>query len=237
MKQETNTALTQAIQDHYDQNPHKPFVEEIKRRVGPHRVYLWGGMVRDPIINALRNTTLTSKDCDLLIDDQEIDLEEELRGIPYQRTKHGAPRWIVQPNIEIDLVSFSHTHPNKEKITLQETLQYTDVTPTKAAYQLATKQLFDAGAIQAIRTGTIDINYFREELAEALLCRVARQAHRFNFEIGTRARQYIQDHYDEDMKTNITNFYHAKNKQTTANQVTSYLDKITNTKNTAESLI
>ncbi len=213
-------ALVGAVERNLAESRHFRFVDEVISKIAKsHRVYFWGGAVRDPIVRAVygkRNIQETS-DFDLLVDDSggKIDIRGmvgDLYEVHYNR--FGTIKLTPAPGLAIDISSFSNStrllNGEKLSVSLENTLSGCDFTTSALAYGFDDRTIHSYGALEGIRAQEIELLY-PWETPHSLMCKLVLQSDRLGFAIGKNARKFIAENYGQDTAEKIRAYLDYKN--------------------------
>jgi hypothetical protein len=203
--------LLQAVQAHLQKDAHSPYVNELLgKELKGYDVYLWGGAVRDPLVNQLYNKDIHTTDFDLLVDDskKEFPLSRLMAGLEGMViNSFGSPKWKPKPDIEIDIVPFSNAMMIRNKETEENSigtmLKSCEFNTGAIAYLLNNPAIYSYGAIEAIRKKEVEIGYIKGASIAMLMSRLVLQPEKLGFTIGEKARKFIAERYSRALDQRI----------------------------------
>lgn len=194
--------LSKAIMENMTESPFFEYVERVLDVLKGHKVYLWGGAVRDPIVKELYTLNYETRDFDINVDDSKHELDFRrlfygFEGMFYSR--HGTPKWKPINGLEIDVGPFSAATVYKRQpllpIDLETSLASVDISTSAIAYDLGTGTVYSEQAWEGIERKEVDVLHQYGEEPSVIMCRLVLHGHKLSFDVGQMGRKFVADNY------------------------------------------
>ena len=174
------------------------------------RIFLFGGTVRDALIKYINNEDISSKDFDLMFDnsDEEMDFELLMLGKENLATnKFGYIKWSPMSSFELDLTPLLCVINETRFKTLEERLNFLDLTTSSLAFDLTNNILYDISTVDGIKSKEVDINNnYLDAPVRALY-----HSLKLGFTLGPKAMQLFRDINPETLEQSIDKYLTRKN--------------------------
>jgi hypothetical protein len=195
--------LVAAVRSNLEGSRYNHYVQEILERLEGHTSYLWGGAVRDPIVEKRHGRSLEeTRDFDILVDDSEksFDFIRLLQGLGHLYcTRLGSPKLKPESGVKISITPFSsksRLRNGKElPVCLETALWSCELTTSAIAYGIKDKTIYSALALEGIDEKEIELLYPRGEDPPVLMCKLMLQSDKLGFGIGDWAKELIVREY------------------------------------------
>ena len=203
--------LLGAVRSRLEGSKHNHYVQEVLKRLGNCKTYMWGGAVRDPIVKKRYGMPLEEKDdFDLLFDDSDgsVEFRKLLRGMgDLYYTRLGSPKLKPEEGVEISVTPFSNAarlrNGQKLPICLETALWSCDFNTGSIAYGLHDDTIYSGLAFEGIDGKEIDLLYPHGEEPHILMCRLILQSRRLGFRMGDDAIRFIVEGYGPEMDSHM----------------------------------
>ncbi len=205
-----NERFVKRIQDNLENSQFYPYVVRVFERLQGLKVYMWGGAVRDPIVQKLHGTSFEMRDFDFTIDDSQtpINFSQLFAGFgDTVITRHNTIKWKPEIGFEIDIGKFSIANIYKRNPDLPRnlcnTLKSVDVTTSANAYDLETRLIYSEKGLEGIEKKEVDVLYQLDQKPVSIMCKLVLHSHKLKFNIGPKGLAYIAHHYSKAMDDKV----------------------------------
>ncbi len=228
----TDQDLCTAVRSTLETSPYGPYITSIVDRLQGRNCYLVGGAVRDAIVNAQYNCSLSPTDVDFLVDDSDgkFRLGDAFYGPHVTINRFGTIKWRPQNEQEIDISVFSNANAlrqgQKKPCSLETFLTSCDFTTSSLAYDLNTRVLYNYRALEDIRKKTVELLFESADEPSVLMARLILHAEKLQFSLGHNAVLFIANSYTPSSDTFIAHYLSYKNKSSELDFVVSELREI-----------
>ncbi|MFO7711503.1 MAG: hypothetical protein R6V53_07070 [Candidatus Woesearchaeota archaeon] len=203
--------LTSAIDQSIQENDNKDYLDALLNRLSGHKIYFWGGAVRNPILKEMYGLDLGLNDIDIIIDgtldkqknpDKElIDFDELLRGFEKVAiNRYDLPKWKPARDVEFDVSVISRCNKARlyedTPLNIYSVVEGCDLTTSAIAYDPEKKRIYSFGAIDAYKKKEVDLNFCIGNDPASQLPRLVMHSHKLGFRIGDESREHIGNVYN-----------------------------------------
>lgn len=191
-----------AVQQRLEHSLYRVYVEHAVSDILRGRVcYLFGGVVRDAVVQAKYRRDIPMGDVDILVDDEVepinlFQLFAQEKGVSANR--FGTIKWKPREDIEIDVTRFTNAKPIREgertDATLELMLSRCDFTTSSIAYGMHDEQIYDHAALEAIDKQEVDI-LGGDKSGIVTMTKLILHADKLGFKLGPSGMRLIEERY------------------------------------------
>jgi hypothetical protein len=188
--------------------------------------YIWGGFIRDSLIESIHGDEINPNDVDYLIDHYD----ERYSGLPYdirfsdfECVKKLGPDvfrvWVAGSSYDFTNMRFNKARvldPKKKTMDpkkprgLEYNLACVDLDTCAIAYSPERDLFYDGGAIDAIRKRKIDVMYVDDMRHHYALSRLVMHTDKLGFDVGEKSLKYVQDNYSPELDSKIVKYLESR---------------------------
>ncbi len=176
------------------------------------KIFIWGGFIRDCIVEKEYGLSIQTKDLDLLVDD--LSFEKKTNHLERRIFSGKGSLKLTSLNFNIDILNlqeiyFLNQTPPLEK-NLENALKGVDFSTSSLAYNLKSGHLYNYRALQDIYKKEINVlnNYMK---VGPTIAKLIIHANKMNFNLGKSAKEYIKNNYSEKIEGDILEYLGIKN--------------------------